>query len=290
MVDVLNEFILSSTITNRKSSESDLAIDHLEDVKNKINLQKTISICDRGYVSKKFMLKIMQLNSYFVIRLKKDTFIEQRYKTTSDDEIIEVPLNNTFIKTIKDEELREFASKQEKLKVRIVNIQLPTGEIETLATNLFDESMTIEDFKEIYNKRWTIETNYDKLKNKLQTENFSGRRKIIIEQDFYSDIYVFNIATVIKHDANQQIKRQQRKNNKHQYKEYSANFNIAVGLVKKELLNLLTPDEEKQQQAIQNIFKILQKNLIPIKKETKTTTREPVDYGHKFNDNNKRSF
>ena len=290
MVDVLNEFILSSTITNRKSSESDLAIDHLEDVKNKINLQKTISICDRGYVSKKFMLKIMQLNSYFVIRFKKDTFIEQRYKTTSDDEIIEVPLNNTFIKTIKDEELREFASKQEKLKVRIVNIQLPTGEIETLTTNLFDESMTIEDFKTIYNKRWTIETNYDKLKNKLQTENFSGRRKIIIEQDFYSDVYIFNIATVIKHDANQQITRQQRKNNKHQYKEYSANFNIAVGLVKKELLNLLTPDEEKQQQAIQKIFKILQKNLIPIKKETKTTTREPVDYGHKFNDNNKRSF
>ncbi|WP_257791425.1 transposase [Methanosphaera sp. BMS] len=57
--------------------------------------------------------------------------------------------------------------------------------METLATNLFDKSMTIDDFKEIYNKRWTIETNYDKLKNKLETENFSGRRKIIIEQDFY---------------------------------------------------------------------------------------------------------
>ena len=52
MVDVLNEFILSSIITSRKSSEPDLAIDHLEDVKNKINLQKTINICDRGYGSK----------------------------------------------------------------------------------------------------------------------------------------------------------------------------------------------------------------------------------------------
>lgn len=44
MVDVLNEYILSSTITGRKSGEPDLAIDYLEDVKNKINLQKIISI------------------------------------------------------------------------------------------------------------------------------------------------------------------------------------------------------------------------------------------------------
>ena len=232
----------------------------------------------------------MQLNSYFVIRLKKDTFIDQRYKLTQDDEIIEVPLTKSFIKTIPDEKLRKFAKKEQKLKLRIINIELPTGEIETLATNLFDKSMTIDDFKEIYNKRWTIETNYDKLKNKLETENFSGRRKIIIEQDFYSDVYVFNIATVIKHDVNEIITRQPRKNNKHRYKEYSANFNIAVGLVKKELLNLLSPDEEKQQQAISKIFKILQKNLIYVKKETETTTREPTDYGHKFHDNNRRSF
>ena len=161
MVDVLNEFILSSTIISRKSSEPDLAIDHLEDVKNIIDLEKTISICDRGYDSKKLMLKIMQLNSYFVIRLKKTTFIDQRYKLTKNDEIIEVPLTKSFIKTLPDKKLRNYAKKQQKLKLRIINITLPTGEIETLATNLFDESMTIQDFKTIYNKRWTIETNYD---------------------------------------------------------------------------------------------------------------------------------
>jgi hypothetical protein len=57
-------------------------------------------------VLNELMLKIMQLNSYFVIRLKKDTSIDQRYKTTSNDEIIEVSLHKSFIKTINDEELR----------------------------------------------------------------------------------------------------------------------------------------------------------------------------------------
>lgn len=48
MVDVLNEVILSSTITSRKSSEVVLAINHLGNVKNRIDLQKTISLCDGG--------------------------------------------------------------------------------------------------------------------------------------------------------------------------------------------------------------------------------------------------
>ena len=35
---------------------------------------------------------------------------------TNDDEIIEVPLNKSFIKTIHDETLRNYAKKQQKLK------------------------------------------------------------------------------------------------------------------------------------------------------------------------------
>ena len=283
MVDVLNEFILSSSISNRKRGELKHALNHVDDVKSKINHRKTIIVCDRGYGSKELMLKIMKQHSHFVIRLKNSTFKEKRAKMTKNEQIIWIPLDETYIKTLKDKKLQKFAIKKEILRLRIINIQ-------TLATNIYDESMTIEDFKEIYNKRWTIETNYDKLKNKLQTENFSGRRKIIIEQDFYSDIYVFNIATTVKHDVNQEIEEKRKNNNKYKYKDYQANFNIAIGIVKKELLNLLTTDIEKQQQTSMKIIKILQKHLIPIKEERKSTNREPVDYGHKFTDNNKRSF
>ena len=139
MVDILNEFILS-----------------------KINLRKTIIVCDRGYGSKELMLKIMKQHSHFVIRLKKSTFKEKSAKMNKNDQIIWIPLDEAYIKTLKDKKLQKFAIKKEILRLRIINIQLPTGEIETLATNLYDESMTTEDFKEIYNKRWTIETNYDK--------------------------------------------------------------------------------------------------------------------------------
>ena len=65
--------------------------------------------------------------------------------------------------------------------------------------------------KKLYGCRWKIETNYDGLKNKLHIEKFSGRKKIIIEQDFYSHIYLFNVLIALKHDAEQQITRKPNK-------------------------------------------------------------------------------
>jgi len=62
-----------------------------------------------------------------------------------------------------------------------------------------------EDLKELYNYRWTIETDYDRLKNILELENFTGQRKIIIEQDLFSKIFILNLLLTIKMDANRHI-------------------------------------------------------------------------------------
>jgi len=54
---------------------------------------------------------------------------------------------------------------------------------EILISNLFDESLKIQNFKELYFKRWAV-VRYDELKNHLEIENFSGTTRIAIEQDF----------------------------------------------------------------------------------------------------------
>lgn len=62
--------------------------------------------------------------------------------------------------------------------------------IETLATNLTNEEFNSDELKLLYGKRWTIETGFDKLKNLVQIEEFSGTRRVIIEQDFYAHIFI----------------------------------------------------------------------------------------------------
>ena len=53
------------------------------------------------------------------------------------------------------------------MHLRAVRIPLESGDEELLITNLLDKSFDIPTFKELYFKRWSIETKYDVLKNKI---------------------------------------------------------------------------------------------------------------------------
>ena len=82
-------------------------------------------------------------------------------------------------------------TKSSTLKIRLLRITLNGGGIEVLATSLLDSKhYGNEVFKELYFKRWKIETYYDELKNKLKIEEFSGYSNQSILQDFYSTLFV----------------------------------------------------------------------------------------------------
>ena len=83
-------------------------------------------------------------------------------------------------------------------------------------------------------------------KNKLQIEKFTGRKKIRVEQDFYSNIFIFNTLMAIKNDAEQNITRTPRENNKHEY-QYKSNINRLIGEIKEQMPALLNNDKEEVQ-------------------------------------------
>ena len=66
-------------------------------------------------------------------------------------------------------------------------------EKKTLLTNLPETKFKTEEFKKLYHLRWGIETNYNTMKNRLNIENYTGKRKITIEQDIYSKFLKYNI-------------------------------------------------------------------------------------------------
>lgn len=87
------------------------------------------------------------------------------------DETFDISLNNAKIKKFHDEKLKKIARKQKSIPVRIVKVKLKIGETEILFTNLPKEIATPEELKQLYGERWKIETDYDRLKNKLYIEN-----------------------------------------------------------------------------------------------------------------------
>ena len=121
--------------------------------------------------------------------------------------------------------------------MRVIKFELESGIIETLVTNLFDETISLEDFKELYFKRWGIEVKFNEIKNKLQVENFTGKTVIAIEQDFYATMYLTNMVAQAKKDANEVI--QENSKNKNLKFEYKVNTNVLIGKLKDTLITML---------------------------------------------------
>lgn len=252
ILDVNSNHILTAKVDSRKNSEVSLAIEHLYNLKNRININKMITIYDRGYGSTELMIQTIYLDSKFLIRLNSNSFHKKIEEMDSDDEIIEININKRILKKFKDEKVREFAEEMGRLKIRIVKVKLKTGTIELLATNLNEEEFSKDELKELYGKRWMIETGYDKLKNLIQIEEFSGIRKQIIEQDFYAGIFVYNIATTVKFDIEKSSPRE-TKNKEKKYK-MTSNFSAIVTLVYDYLFKLSTVSDLKKRQIVEFVY------------------------------------
>ena len=137
--------------------------------------------------------RIIELNSYFVVRLRKDDYKKERNQIQSHDSPIKLRLIGTRLKKFHDSVLKEKYNKEPYLDLRIVTVELENGTIETLLTNLPPEIMTSQDICQIYDYRWGIETNYNTFKNRLDIENYSGTKPITIKQDIYAKFLFYNV-------------------------------------------------------------------------------------------------
>ena len=133
-----------------------MAIEHLENIKERFDIKKIITIYDRGYPSIKLMIKTIDLGSKFLIRLPKNIFRHQIKQMKTNDEIITINLVNRRLKHFNDEYLKEKARKMGRLEIRIVLVDIGKDEPEILATNLTPEEFSTEELKELYSKRWTV--------------------------------------------------------------------------------------------------------------------------------------
>ena len=92
---------------------------------------------------------------------------------------------------------------------------------EVLITNLDREEFPIEHMKEMYHKRWGIETSFRSLKYALGGINFHSKKDEFIDMEIYSHLIMFN---VVSHCVNQVTVIHQ--------KDYAIDFKMACHLVR----------------------------------------------------------
>ena len=183
LFDVLNSIAVDASLTNKNKSEVNdliaydertLALQHLEYC-NKDDLV----VMDRGYPSYELFIKYAHTTN-FLVRLKKTSFIKAKFLFDRHSEKKDVVLEINAPKYLKEALKKENLST--KMKVRFVQVILENGTVEVLATNVLDSNtLQTSDFKELYAKRWGIETYYDLIKNRLNLENFTGLTALAVK-------------------------------------------------------------------------------------------------------------
>lgn len=243
LFDVENEMIITAVLgkyTANERTQAEELINKLEE----IGFSNDLILFDRGYPSKDLISFIEKKKIKYLMRVS--TSFKSFSNVKGEDQIVEIKNN------------------KEKLKVRVLKFDLDSGITEILITNIFDESFTVMDFKELYFKRWGIEVKYNELKNRLQIENFTGETVIAIKQDFYATVYLANMATLVKMDADVLIS--ERNKGKDLKYEYKVNTNILIGKLKNSLVCMLLEDNPtKRSKLLEKIIKRISDNIIPIR-------------------------
>ena len=101
MLDVNSNMMLVTKIVERTVKETTLAMQHLDDLKKRIDIKKFIAIYDRGYKSIELMMYTDNLESKFLIRLPLNTFTKELRKVKGNDNIISINLTHHLKDTIK---------------------------------------------------------------------------------------------------------------------------------------------------------------------------------------------
>ena len=255
LYDVLNNFVIDSDLSSMNVTERDQAL--MFQSYWQIN---DLIIYDRGYPGFDFFKEHFKLSVNFLTRVKVNhsNVVIEFVNSEKKSAVVEWGPNH------RKSSNRPDYDKNERLKIRLIRIELPNGEIEILATSILDsKKFPTNIFKELYFKRWGVETFYDELKNKLKVEYFTGYSKQSILQDFYVALFVSNIQSLIVGEINEEL----HLNTKTKYL-YKVNNNLSYGLLKDRIVTLFYSDT-KTEVIFSELKELFNKHLIPIRPDRK---------------------
>jgi hypothetical protein len=267
LFDVFNDIVMDAQMEPIKTDERELALRHIDALYAMPSFDKELILLDRGYPSFELIERLRSRNIRFLMRVRK------KFNLTIDS------LREG------DHEVSLQQKGHQDICIRVIKFTLPSGEEETLITDLTDKRMGIKAFKGLYFKRWPIETKYDELKNKLEIENFSGRTVNAIKQDFFITMYMTNVAAVACREA--QIDVDKARDGKHNKYSYHVNRNHAIGTLKDHfILAVLDSNRWRRGYKVERILFLLAQHVAPTRPE-RSIPRNPAPRIAKFRHNKK---
>ena len=235
---------------------------------DRYNGDNAIFIADRCYESYNSFVHVMNSNQKFLIRVKDISSNGILSALNLKDGVFDLTINRILtLKQTKDvknnpDKFRfmpkkstfDFMDKSNPyydIKFRTLRFKLDNGKYECIITNLSKEEFTVDEIKDLYNKRWGIETSFRELKYAVGMSAFHSKRRDFIKQEIYLRILFYNFSERI-------IRKRTIKFSDKKYL-YQLNFTRAFHIIKIYLIKIKSgfkpPDVES----------IIEKEIEPVR-------------------------
>ena len=160
------------------------------------------------------------------------------------------------------------------IRLRLVRVELDSGETEVLVTSLIDtEKYPHHLFAELYHDRWPIEEDYKVMKCRIEVENFSGKSPLSVYQDFHAAVFSKNITALLVASVRERV----AKATASRTFVYKSNFTQALSTMRDTIVVLLQGSRKTIVAIISDLLETIAKAV------------EPVRPGRKYPRNHKRA-
>ena len=249
LFDVLNRITLDAIISPKSEGERELATYHF------LKLMPTdLVLLDRGYPAFWLFKLIVSMDAHFCARIStKWKLVRKFYNSGEKQRLVKLPATPaSFAKCA------ELGLNKKPIKLRLIRIELDTGETEILITSLTDTKKYPESiFADLYHCRWPVEEDYKTIKCRLQMENFSGKSIRSVYQDFHAKVFSKNLTAVIAGTVREDIQEiSGRCNFQHQI-----NFAQALSKMKHTLVLLFVRPTNMVKNLVSKLQEIFIKTL-----------------------------
>jgi len=229
LYDVLNQVTLDARLAPMSVDERTLAVAHLAQTH-----EGDILVYDRGYPAFHLFALHRHSGRDFCFRSAWNLYNETRdfwFSGASEQRVTLMPSGDAI------RQCRAEGLSCEPLEVRLVRVDLPSGEPEILITSVLDEArIPTEDFQALYHLRWGIEEDYKKMKSHLEVEQFSGLSVLAVQQDFHAKVFSKNLTSLLVTAAQRDVDQQTA----HRKRRYKVNFTRALSRMKHQIIRLFT--------------------------------------------------
>jgi hypothetical protein len=207
LYDVLNGVVIDAQMESFDTSEANLCDQHLGFLR-----KGDLVIFDRYYASHYLFSVLLHKKVHFLFRMRDHSWkcVQSFIASGLKEEVVELNVY-PYSKVAK----KIPANVGKTIQVRLVKQVTRSGEIRVYATSLLDKEVYSRTaIINLYKQRWGIEEAYKTLKARLDVIHFSGKTVKAVQQDFYANVFLITLASVLKADIKPSLKRKKRTQNK----------------------------------------------------------------------------